>query len=62
MRDRILNTIKPLLEESESELDSLKVLQLVMTLDEAGFTIPVERIATIRTVEDVISLAETHSA
>ena len=34
--------------------DSLKTLQIVMSLDEAGFSIPLEKIAEVRSVADLI--------
>lgn len=37
--------------------DSLKTLQIVMALDENGITLPFERIAEIRSVEDIVSLS-----
>jgi acyl carrier protein len=37
--------------------DSMRTLQIVMALDEAGLPIPIERIAEIRSVADVIRFA-----
>lgn len=37
--------------------DSLKTLQIVMALDEAGISIPLEKIAEIRGVADLIRFA-----
>lgn len=34
--------------------DSLKTLQIVMALDEAGLSIPLEKIAEIRSVADIL--------
>jgi len=46
-------------EESSTEdvagWDSLKTLQIVMALDEAGYEIPLEKIAEIKSVRDVLS-------
>lgn len=44
--------------ENVSGWDSLKTIQLVMALDESGFNIPLGRIAEIRSVGDIIALAE----
>jgi acyl carrier protein len=35
--------------------DSLKTLQIVMALDEAGYEIPLEKIAEIKSVKDILS-------
>lgn len=39
--------------ENTESWDSLKTLQIVMALDEAGMPVPLERIAEIRTVADI---------
>jgi acyl carrier protein len=47
-------------ESSMSEVagwDSLKTLQIVMALDEAGYDIPLEKIAEIKSVRDILSFA-----
>jgi acyl carrier protein len=36
--------------------DSLKTLQIVMALDEAGYEIPLEKIAEIQSVADILNL------
>jgi acyl carrier protein len=41
--------------ESAAGWDSLKTLQIVMALDEAGYEIPLEKIAEIRSVRDILS-------
>ena len=38
--------------------DSLKTLQIVMALDEAGYEIPLEKIAEIKSVLDILSFAQ----
>ena len=67
MRQTILKTVSdvlglPVTEGSSMEdvpgWDSLKTLQIVMTLDEAGVSIPLERIAEVRTVGDLIRFSE----
>ena len=42
--------------------DSLKTLQIVMALDEMGKPIPIERIAEIRTVADILRFAGVENA
>ncbi len=37
--------------------DSLKTLQIVMALDEAGYDVPLEKIAEIRSVKDILAFA-----
>ena len=65
-RNIILNITRSVLgaEISEStsmktcpEWTSVKTLQIVMGLDEAGVSIPFEKIAEIRSVRDIIRLA-----
>ncbi|MDR1650611.1 MAG: acyl carrier protein [Synergistaceae bacterium] len=38
--------------------DSLKTLQIVMGLDEAGISVPFERIAEIRSIGGIMEIAE----
>lgn len=65
MKEQLLEIIKPILgnaynktpEDHSTPLDSLKVLQIIMALDEAGFSIPMEHIASIRSVNDILNLA-----
>lgn len=38
--------------------DSLRTLQLVMALDEEGYFIPLEKIAELRTIGDIVAFAE----
>ena len=38
--------------------DSLKTLQIVMALDEAGYEVPIEKIAEIQSVADILAFAE----
>ena len=44
------------------EWDSLKTLQIVMSLDEAGLSIPLERIAEVKGVPDLIRFAQQRHA
>ena len=52
----------PVSEESSMEdvagWDSLKTLQIVMALDESGYEIPLEKIAEIKSVRDVLSFVQ----
>lgn len=43
--------------DSVTGWDSLKTLQIVMALDEAGYEIPLEKIAEIKSVKDILSFA-----
>lgn len=66
MRDTVLAVIQSIL-GSEANLgasmantpgwDSLKTLQIIMGLDEAGISIPFERIAEIKSVPDILDIA-----
>ncbi|MDR3231941.1 MAG: acyl carrier protein [Synergistaceae bacterium] len=38
--------------------DSLKTLQIVMALDEAGYEVPIEKIADIKSVRDILSFVQ----
>lgn len=38
--------------------DSLKTLQIVMALDEAGYDVPLEKIAEIKSVKDILAFAQ----
>ena len=42
--------------------DSLKTLQIVMALDEAGYSVPLEKIAEIKSVADIAEKAERSHA
>lgn len=63
---QILDIVSEVLGQSVSESssvgdtagwDSLKTLQIVMALDEAEYEIPLEKIAEIRSVKDILSFA-----
>ncbi|MDR1649535.1 MAG: acyl carrier protein [Synergistaceae bacterium] len=43
--------------ENTAGWDSLKMLQIVMALEEAGYEIPIEKIAEIKSVRDIVSFA-----
>ncbi|MDR3321211.1 MAG: acyl carrier protein [Synergistaceae bacterium] len=66
MRDKIIEIARSILGDNASEAtsmgnmpswDSLKTLQIVMALDEAGISVPFERIAEIRALSDIIEMA-----
>ncbi|MDR3265320.1 MAG: acyl carrier protein [Synergistaceae bacterium] len=38
--------------------DSLKTLQIVMALDEAGYGIPIEKIADVKSVRDILTFVK----
>ena len=44
------------------EWDSLKTLQIVMSLDEAGLSIPLERIAEVKGIPNLIHFAQQRHA
>ena len=67
MKDKILGTVSEILgsdinENSKMEdidkWDSLKTLQIIMALDEKNISIPLEKIAKVRSVKDLIMFAE----
>lgn len=67
MRERIIEIVTEILGESAVETttrrsaenwDSLRMVQIIMALDEAGIPIPFEKIARIESVADIIKFAE----
>ena len=38
--------------------DSIKTLQIIMALEEDGISVPLEKIAKIKSINDIISFAE----
>lgn len=67
MQDKVLAVVRSVLGEDanlETSMantptwDSLKTLQIVMGLDEAGVSVPFERIAEIKSVSDILAMAE----
>lgn len=44
--------------ESMPAWDSLKTLQIVMALDEAGISLPFEKIIEIRSIRDIVNIME----
>lgn len=43
---------------SLSDVGSLKILQIIMALDEEGISVPLEKIAKVKSVGDIIAFAE----
>ena len=43
--------------EQLPQWDSLKMLQIVMALDEEGISLPIEKIPDIHSVQDIVSLS-----
>ena len=64
IEEKILTAVSDVLSrtvDSGSSLDdvsSLKILQIIMTLDEDGISVPLEKIAKIKSVGDIIAFAE----
>ncbi|MEA4871392.1 MAG: acyl carrier protein [Synergistaceae bacterium] len=67
MKDRILGTVSEILGLDVNEnmtmadivkWDSLKTLQIIMALDEKDISIPLEKIAKVKSVKDLIMFAE----
>ena len=64
IEDKILSVVSDVLDctvDSSSSLDgvsSLKILQIIMTLDEEGISVPLEKIAKIKSISDIIAFAE----
>ena len=40
-----------------SDVSSLKILQMIMALDEEGISVPLEKIAKIKSMEDILAVA-----
>ena len=40
------------------DVSSLKMLQIIMALDEKGISVPLEKIAKIKSMEDIFTFAE----
>lgn len=67
---KILETISEVLETTVDEnttrasvpnWDSLKMLQIVMALDEIGYSVPLEKIAKINSVRDILEILSCDS-
>ena len=43
--------------EQFPQWDSLKMLQIVMALDEEGVSLPIEKVPDIHSVQDIVSLS-----
>jgi len=45
--------------ENATDWGSLKTLQIVMALEEAGYEIPIEKISEIKSVRDILSFVQS---
>lgn len=70
MREKILTVVRSVLGgdatlgtsmANSPAWDSLRTLQIVMGLDEEGVSIPFEKIAEIKSVADILDIAEGSS-
>lgn len=43
---------------SLSDISSLKILQIIMALDEEGISVPLEKIAKVKSIGDILTFAE----
>ena len=43
---------------SLADVSSLKILQIIMALDEEGISVPLEKIAKVKSIGDIIAFAE----
>ena len=43
---------------SLSDVSSLKILQIIMALDEEGISVPLEKIARVKSIRDIMAFAE----
>ncbi len=41
-----------------TDVSSLKILQIIMALDDEGISVPLEKIAKIKSMEDLLTFAE----
>jgi len=67
LKDKVISIARDILgsdvKESSSmedfpRWDSLKTLQIIMALDESGITVPLEKIAKIKSIRDIIEFAK----
>lgn len=43
---------------SLADVSSLKILQIIMALDEEGISVPLEKIAKVKSISDILAFAE----
>ena len=43
---------------SLADVSSLKILQIIMALDEEGISVPLEKIAKVKSIGDILAFAE----
>ena len=64
MENKILEIVSDILGATADQgtvfsgVSSLKILQIIMALDEEGITVPLEKIAKIKTMKDIFEFAE----
>lgn len=64
MEDKIITVVSDILGYAVdkfsvfSDVSSLKILQIIMALDEEGISVPLEKIAKIKSMEDIFAYAE----
>lgn len=64
MEDEIITIVSDILGHAVdkfsvfSDVSSLKILQIIMALDEEGISVPLEKIAKIKSMEDIFVYAE----
>lgn len=64
MEDKIITVVSDILDHAVdkfsvfSDVSSLKILQIIMALDEEGISVPLEKIAKIKSMEDIFAYAE----
>ena len=64
MENKIITVVSDVLGHSVDKfttldgVSSLKILQIIMALDEEGISVPLEKISKIKTMEDLLAFAE----
>jgi acyl carrier protein len=64
MKKKILSIVSEIIESQVDEttgfqdINSLKLLQIIMALDEENITIPLEKIPSIKSVSDIIKFSQ----
>ena len=64
MEDKIIAAVSDVLGHTVDkrtifdDVSSLKMLQIIMALDEKGISVPLEKIAKIKSMEDIFTFAE----
>ena len=64
MEDKIIAAVSDVLGHTVDkrtifdDVSSLKMLQIIMALDDKGISVPLEKIAKIKSMEDIFTFAE----